>query len=95
MEFEWDEAKNEANLAKHGFDFVDAVGIWSGSVIDPFNVREVGGEERRLALGIIGEDERIVAVVYTWRGNVRRLISARRGRRHERANYKDQFGRGQ
>ena len=24
MDFEWDEAKRQANLRKHGFDFVDA-----------------------------------------------------------------------
>ncbi|HEX5258481.1 MAG TPA: BrnT family toxin [Sphingomicrobium sp.] len=94
MEFEWGNAKNEVNLAKHGFDFADAITIWNGPVIDPLNVREVSGEERRLALGIIGGDEWIVAVIYTWRGNARRLISARRGRRDERANYQNVFGRG-
>jgi len=24
MEYEWDEAKNRSNFAKHGFDFADA-----------------------------------------------------------------------
>jgi uncharacterized DUF497 family protein len=37
---------------------------------------------------------RIIAVVFTWRGEARRLISARRARRHERQDYPDVFGKG-
>ena len=95
MDFEWNDAKREANLAKHGIDFMDAVAIWQESIIDPADTRVVAGEERRVALGMIGKDELIIAVIYTWRGKARRLISARRGRRHERAHYQDRFGRGQ
>jgi uncharacterized DUF497 family protein len=32
MEFEWDEAKNEANFAKHGFDFEHAIQIFEGPI---------------------------------------------------------------
>jgi hypothetical protein len=32
MEFEWDETKNQQNLAKHGFDFTFAVRIFDGPV---------------------------------------------------------------
>ncbi len=32
MEFEWDEAKSEANRLKHGFDFAYAVRIFDGQV---------------------------------------------------------------
>jgi hypothetical protein len=38
MEFEWDEAKNHANVVKHGFDFTFAVRIFDGQVrrfVDP------------------------------------------------------------
>jgi hypothetical protein len=34
MEFEWDEAKRRANLAKHRIDFVDAKEIWRGDVLE-------------------------------------------------------------
>ena len=94
MEFEWDEQKREANLAKHAIDFIRAATIWQRSVIDPADLRDEGAERRYLALGTIGEDELVIAVVYTLRGEVRRLISARRGRRNERENYQAQFGRG-
>jgi uncharacterized protein len=29
MNFEWDEAKNRANIRKHGFDFSDAVEMFN------------------------------------------------------------------
>ncbi|MDR3276827.1 MAG: BrnT family toxin [Treponema sp.] len=30
MQFEWDEAKNEANKRKHGIDFADAQYVFAG-----------------------------------------------------------------
>ena len=30
MRFEWDEAKNRANLRKHGFHFADAAEMFDG-----------------------------------------------------------------
>ena len=94
MKFEWDEEKRAANLAKHGLDFIDARLIWRGPVLDPASLRVVEGEIRPSALGMIGEDEIIVAVVYTARGDTLRIISARRARRNERKAYQDRFGRG-
>ena len=94
MEFEWDEEKRLANLEKHGLDFLDARRIWKRPVLDPAAHRVVEGEVRPTALGTIGEDEIIVAVVYTFRDDTLRLISARRARRNERKSYQDRFGRG-
>jgi uncharacterized DUF497 family protein len=94
MDVEWDEAKRLANLEKHGIDFLDARTIWAGQVLDPVAGRIVDGEARPTALGVVGEDEIIVAVVYTVRDGIVRLISARRARRNERKIYQDRFGRG-
>lgn len=94
MEFEWDEVKCAANLAKHQIDFSDAAAIWKQSVIDPAFERLVAGETRIVALGVFGDTEFIVAVVYTMRGSTKRIISARRARRHERKSYQDRFGSG-
>lgn len=94
MEFDWDDAKCETNLAKHMIDFRDAITIWKGNVVDPAASRQEGGELRRLALGMVGGEQLIIAVVYTDRGSVRRIISARRARRNERENYQSVFGRG-
>jgi uncharacterized protein len=94
MEFEWDEEKARINVEKHGIDFLDARRIWERPVIDPAGERVVANEYRPTALGTIGEDEIIIAVVYTVRVGIIRLISARRARRNERQNYQDRFGRG-
>ena len=92
MLFEWDEDKRQTNLIKHGIDFVDAKLIWLSPVLDPVSQRVVAGETRSVAIGTIGDDQFVVAVVYTQRGSAKRLISARRARRYERSNYQDVFG---
>jgi uncharacterized protein len=94
MDFEWDEDKALTNIEKHGIDFIDAVRIWERPVIDPAGERIVENEYRPTALGTISEDEIIIAVVYTVRDGLIRLISARRARRNEREIYKDQYKRG-
>jgi uncharacterized DUF497 family protein len=94
MDFEWDEDKRLANLEKHGIDFFDARTIWAGQVLDPAAIRIVEGETRPTALGTTREDEIIIAVVYTLRNGILRLISARRATRDERKGYQDRFGRG-
>jgi uncharacterized DUF497 family protein len=63
MEFEWDEAKRRANLAKHRIDFVDAKEIWLGDVLEIRSSQDHHGELRRLAYGVIRG--RIITVVFT------------------------------
>jgi hypothetical protein len=85
MLFEWDESKREANLAKHGIDFVDAVLIFDGPVLERPDVRQDYGEAR---IGAFGKVEgRVLLLLYTWRGKKRRLISARKAGSDERKEY--------
>jgi len=91
--FEWDEAKREANLVKHGVDFVDALEVFA----DPFRIertdrRREYREDRHQAVGRVGDQ--VVFVVYTLRGNARRIISARRASRNERRTYLESRSRG-
>jgi uncharacterized protein len=76
MEFEWDKAKRRANLAKHRIDFIDAKEIWRGAVLEVRSPQDHHGELPHLACGLARG--RIIAVVFTRRGNRLRLISARR-----------------
>ena len=94
MEFEWDEAKRLINLKKHGIDFRRATKIWQGRVIDPYEDNPIGSEIRHIALGMIGDDLKVIAVVYPLRHGKRRIISARRARRYERQDYQSYFGHG-
>ncbi len=86
VRYVWDEKKAAANLKKHGVDFADAVGVFN----DEFALRredpDAESEPRFVALGMehLG---RIVLVVYTYRGEIVRLISARKATKRERGQY--------
>jgi hypothetical protein len=55
MEFEWDDQKNNINIEKHGIDFNFAKEIFSGVWISKPDNRRDYGEERLIALGLLGE----------------------------------------
>jgi uncharacterized DUF497 family protein len=81
---EWNEEKAASNRRKHGIDFDEAVGVLYGPVL--LSRSDRNNEERWLA---IGETEgRAVAVVFTWRGDTLRIISARRARKYEERAYR-------
>ena len=78
---ELDEAKRQANLAKHGVDFTAIDGVdWASAQTQPDQRRDYG-EPRWLALGLIGD--RVHVVIFTVRGQRRRLISMRKANRRE------------
>ena len=83
MYYEWDEAKNRANIAsgRPGFEAIDRF-EWETAIIDPSD-RE--SESRWAAIGLIGN--RLYHVVYTARGDRRRIISLRRASRRESMRY--------
>ena len=85
MNFEWDPAKNDANIEKHGIDFHGAQTIWDSVVVTFQSVQSHHGEPRYLAIGLYQGRE--IAVVYTLREGRTRLISARRARKNEREIY--------
>lgn len=84
--FEWDEAKNAANIVKHGIDFADAKRIFEGPVLTRIDERFDYGEVRMLSLGAI-EGRVLLAVVHTARDGSVRLISARFANRKETSDY--------
>jgi uncharacterized DUF497 family protein len=83
MEFEWDETKNQANIAKHGFPFTVAPYILSAPHYLKSSDR--GDEERWVAVGPF--EQRFVAVVFTVRRDCYRIISIRRARHVEEKDY--------
>lgn len=92
MDFEWDEAKRRANLRKHGIDFMDAVRIWDGWVLEQIDLREDHAEDRYRGIGLLGD--RAIVVAFTWRGARTRIISARKAERHENKAYYESLARG-
>jgi uncharacterized protein len=87
MEIEWDPAKAESNLRKHGVPFEEAV----TALLDPNALaqEDVGSEgEARWVLIGMSASARLLTVVYTLRQESRiRLISARKATRKEAAHY--------
>lgn len=84
LEFEWDEVKRLANVAKHGIDFYDVLEVFASPHLE-IEARQTNGETRRLAVGLLAD--RLVTVVFTHRGEAIRIISARRARHGERRQY--------
>ncbi len=86
MEFEWDSNKAISNFKKHGVDFADAVIVLEDerAVTIP---DDYSGEERFITVGI-DSSGRILVVVYTWRENRIRVISARKATAKEIRQYK-------
>lgn len=95
MRFEWDERKNESNIAKHGLDFADAARLFSFPMLVALDDRNGYGEDRWVGLGLL--DGRAVVVVYSEpEAGIVRIISLRKAIDHERERYeqylKDELG---
>jgi len=87
LEFEWHDAKAEANLEAHGVGFDLAKTVFK----DPFAIerlddREEYGEERFVIVGM-AEGHVVLFVAYTVRGERIRIISARRATQYEQDDY--------
>jgi uncharacterized DUF497 family protein len=90
VRLDWDLAKSDANLRERGFDFAFATLIFDGPTFEVEDRRKDYGERRMIAIGVA--DGIHLTVVYTDRHNaggesLRRIISARRSNRRERAVY--------
>jgi uncharacterized DUF497 family protein len=84
MEFEFDPAKSEANLKKHGIDFVNAQALWSDLDRLEIPARSLD-EPRTQVIGRIGD--LVWSAFITPRGDRIRIISVRRARDEEKAAY--------
>ena len=87
MKYQWDKNKAVSNLQKHGIEFADAVAVFSDdlAITIPDNRFD---EDRFVAIGMDAFG-RILVVVFTWRSEDIRLISARLAERRERKQYEE------
>ena len=82
MNIIFDAAKDEANRAKHGVSLADAAAIeWETVWLRPDDRRSYG-ETRMIGIGL-----RLYGVVFTDRGDDRRIISLRKANAREAASY--------
>lgn len=88
MEFTWDEQKNGTNIAKHGFDFVDAEIVFQSKLLVRQDNRKEYGENRYQGIGKINDVT--VVVIFTIReSEIIRIISLRKANRSERKAYEE------
>jgi uncharacterized DUF497 family protein len=90
MKFEWDETKNDLNIAKHGISFEQAKKIFHGFTIDTVDHRFEYGEERVISLGMINGIA-VLVVIHTDREDRCRIILARQANRKERDRYDEEI----
>ena len=86
--FQWDEEKNQANIAKHGIDFRDAVRIFEKPTLDLEDTRKNYEETRINSLGELN-GQFVLNVTHTSRDGQTRLISARLAKEGQRAAYRE------
>lgn len=87
MSLEWDPRKAGANLRKHGIDFADAATVLHDECAITIS-DTVSGEDRSVTLGADSLG-RVLVVVFTFRNERVRLISARRATPRERGRYEE------
>jgi uncharacterized protein len=91
LRFEWDQRKADLNLKKHGVAFQEATSIFADvlSITTP-DPDHSALEARFLDLGL-SHRNRLLVVSYAERGEIIRIISARRASRSERKEYENQI----
>lgn len=82
-EYEWDEAKSRANVAERQLPFSEIARFNWNTAITRQSDRH--GETRWRSTGYIGQILHVV--IFTERGNRRRIISLRTASRRERRDY--------
>ena len=88
MKITWDPAKAESNFRKHKIRFSDAEAVLFDPMALTVEDEASESEDRFVSVGADALNS-VVVVVYTYRGEDIRLISARRATRRERKAYEE------
>ena len=88
MQFEWDDNKEQKNIAKHGLDFRTAMLVFGDeNRIEMYDEAHSLTEDRFITIGAINGVVTVLYVVYTEREDAIRIISARCATRREKEVY--------
>jgi uncharacterized protein len=86
LKIEWNEAKNRANIRKHGFDFADAEELLASPLLTMPDLREDYGEDRWITVGTLRETV-VVLVLAELERDLLRVISLRKATPNEQKFY--------
>jgi uncharacterized DUF497 family protein len=90
VSFEWDPIKAAANVRKHGVQFSEALGVFSDDYAITITDDESDPNELRFVTLGVGIKGRVLVVVYCFRGENLRILSARTAGRLELEKYEKQ-----
>lgn len=85
MRYEWDEAKRQSNIQKHGIDFVGIEKVFAGQTITILDDRNDYGEPRFVSVGLLRG--RVVVIAHTETDEAIRIISVRKATKNEEISY--------
>lgn len=90
MRIAYDPAKRQKTLTERGLDFADAASVFAGRhTVEP-DLRRDYGEPRFISAGLLGG--RVVVLVWTPRGETRRIISMRHAHERESERWRRYLG---
>jgi uncharacterized protein len=85
VQYEWDEAKRQSNIQKHGIDFIGIEKVFAGETVTILDDRIDYGETRFVTVGLL--NGLAVVVTHTETDEVIRIISARKATKNEQIRY--------
>jgi len=91
MEIEFDPVQRDTTLAERGLDFGRAGEVFAGRHFTAQDLRGDYQEDRYITIGTL--DGRMVVMVWTPRGEARRIISLRKANDREQERYAQNLGR--
>ncbi len=90
MQIEFDTEKRDRTLAERRLDFARAAEVFAGVTVTAADIRLDYGEPRLTTVGVL--DGRMVILVWTPRGEARRIISMRKANEREIAKFAPALG---
>ena len=90
MQIDFDPDKRDKAMAERGLDFARADEVFAATHFTAEDAREDYSETRYITVGKL--DGRMIVMVWTPRGKVRRIISMRKANEREQALYAHRMG---
>jgi uncharacterized protein len=89
LRFEWSEAKRQRNIVEKGVDFTIADRVLDGRPrLTYASPRQTPRGEEMRHVSVAEVEGRFYALIWTWRGEIIRIISARRAWHAEERRYR-------
>lgn len=89
-DIEYDLRKQQDTLKHRGLDFNNAPDVFAGKTLSMIDDRQDYGEERIITVGKLSG--KVTVIVWTQRGEKRRIISMRYANERERERYESHLG---